>query len=745
MSGLTPPTHTPAPPKGPAYQPSAQGQQSSSMKSVSSVSSVDKSASMVSITAVAPNTVGRSGWVFKQGGGTSCFGRRSTQRRWFVLAGTALNYYESPSHPKSLGLVHITADSTFEMESAASTAFVVYTRMRTYHCACDTNEETRAWITALKLARASLHRHTASKQSSKRSLKIEDNIDEFFSVSQTPSTPVRVLDSSISRSNDEDSDATGIRSHSFPSTTSDMDFGMTSREDLMRSFKSQASSTNNSTRSRNDSVPEHEPAAPPKKVAPTRLDSIPQQPAESEQELALASSQEPQESTPDSPEPRPAAVRSPPKFYDLSVMPAASVSQETSPSRVAPPGPLRGRIFHEVVFTRKANEPIGLGIITGQLRSGDSTPASSHVFIDYVAPKSLAAANDFEKGDIVLFINGVPIDGKSVSETTSILSKCVGEIRIGLSKKRAQKILLGNFNSKSSSSDARDSRASSNASVASSMMNSPPSVHSDEYGGDITILLDASRRRGESTNRDRASSTATTSSDATIVGPSYSDSSDRERASSLHDTPGSGRGYQPSTGNVRSRTSSLSGAAPPGVLRLSGLVPISQAGSTSTSVQSASLPSLLEKGEHLEADILVSKPILMSGADLNTNADSRASTPLATSASELLETVDTSSGHSPASNFDSERHSLPAVGSAPASSFESERHSAPAAVPIPAPQEPVGTPEEPTPAATTTKTDEVLDDRSSRLGRMRSLRENRKKDESLAIDQALRYLDELME
>lgn len=107
------------------------------------------------------NEIVQSGWLVKQGAGTSAFGRQSWKRRWFSLRDSgSLSYYGS-SRPdaKALGTIHlhlareVKADVIFpELSFVSAACFAVETQDRTYNLVADSKEERSRWVALISSA-----------------------------------------------------------------------------------------------------------------------------------------------------------------------------------------------------------------------------------------------------------------------------------------------------------------------------------------------------------------------------------------------------------------------------------------------------------------------------------------------------------------------------------------------------------------------------------------------------------------
>ncbi|XP_071955935.1 unconventional myosin-X-like isoform X3 [Antedon mediterranea] len=93
----------------------------------------------------------KSGWLMKKGGGTSTLSRRNWRKRFFVLKGIELAYYESDSDGAPCkGIINIKQtkdilDSSFGRESSLD----IITDKRTYHIVADNADDLSEWFSIL--------------------------------------------------------------------------------------------------------------------------------------------------------------------------------------------------------------------------------------------------------------------------------------------------------------------------------------------------------------------------------------------------------------------------------------------------------------------------------------------------------------------------------------------------------------------------------------------------------------------
>ncbi|OHT14359.1 AGC family protein kinase [Tritrichomonas foetus] len=92
--------------------------------------------------------VKRSGWMTKQGGVV-----KNWKKRWFVLRGKELAYYEKPDKKES-GVIDLTKakEITTAPETKKKCALKIVTSGRTYYCYTDTQNDCDSWIKDLNLA-----------------------------------------------------------------------------------------------------------------------------------------------------------------------------------------------------------------------------------------------------------------------------------------------------------------------------------------------------------------------------------------------------------------------------------------------------------------------------------------------------------------------------------------------------------------------------------------------------------------
>eukprot|EP00052_Salpingoeca_macrocollata_P017182 m.139262 g.139262 ORF g.139262 m.139262 type:complete len:900 (-) comp20301_c0_seq1:77-2776(-) len=99
----------------------------------------------------------RAGWLTKQGGGESTFGRTSWKRRWFVLRSNGVMTYHKSDKPKDVALgsmdikqaQKVQEETLFDSSFADNCCFSIQMPSRKYNLVSDTKDDYTGWHAAL--------------------------------------------------------------------------------------------------------------------------------------------------------------------------------------------------------------------------------------------------------------------------------------------------------------------------------------------------------------------------------------------------------------------------------------------------------------------------------------------------------------------------------------------------------------------------------------------------------------------
>eukprot|EP00048_Salpingoeca_helianthica_P013168 m.196362 g.196362 ORF g.196362 m.196362 type:complete len:218 (-) comp15462_c6_seq1:32-685(-) len=95
----------------------------------------------------------RSGWLVKQGGGSTIFSRRNWLRRWFVLDDKGLRYQKDDVSPSIDVIAFAEMLGVGQAAAPMGHGFYVETEKRMYFMCCETHEDCLLWIACLRRAK----------------------------------------------------------------------------------------------------------------------------------------------------------------------------------------------------------------------------------------------------------------------------------------------------------------------------------------------------------------------------------------------------------------------------------------------------------------------------------------------------------------------------------------------------------------------------------------------------------------
>jgi len=143
----------------------------------------------------------KSGWLHKQGGGSSTFGKKSWKRRWMTLKGGELHYHESEDdEAKVLGIVDIQTCEGVDTNGVPikkEFAFAIHAshpKKRTYLMHAESQDDLDSWVEALNAVKGqsddTIREMLMSAQVDPRNAQATIDLDEIMSV-----TPMEEKDS----------------------------------------------------------------------------------------------------------------------------------------------------------------------------------------------------------------------------------------------------------------------------------------------------------------------------------------------------------------------------------------------------------------------------------------------------------------------------------------------------------------------------------------------------------------------
>jgi len=107
-----------------------------------------------------PTSERMEGYLLKQGKGESTFGRKSWKKRWVLVEGGVLKYFENKHVMENrfapFGVIRVTRGDTVEMvtfddDSHHEWSFRLVTEKRTLYLCASSEEERQEWIDFLRL------------------------------------------------------------------------------------------------------------------------------------------------------------------------------------------------------------------------------------------------------------------------------------------------------------------------------------------------------------------------------------------------------------------------------------------------------------------------------------------------------------------------------------------------------------------------------------------------------------------